>query len=484
MLKGYSLFLFFIAAILLQQHPAYAQASQTNTPSFNYLHIPFATEKKKNVNVYIFEIAEGQYTNTQSFEKNIIICDTTHTNNSVVRLPFFNKTYTWRARYIKNGKALPSDTSLHNLITNYSKYADTNYYRWKILQPADGEHAGLFVFVDYLRSLFDMYGNAVWYLPNIAGIVDDNTLIRDLKCTNNNTITFLTYNGAYEVDYNGKVLWEAPNDGKVSGGAKENYHHEFTKMANGHYMLTGTETTQKYRAPGNTVNLQYETLIEYDKNKKIVWQWKASQHLPDSIVFSKRNVDGTQNTSMHLNSFYLDEKDKVMYLSFRDLGSIIAIAYPSGEILNIYNGLQNGVRLFKSQHSCRTGTTGSIYMYCNNNAGKHEKDDQNCISTVAVFQKQGNTLHKAWEFRCDIDNKALPCTNSGGNIIELKNGNWLVSMGSVNRNFIVSNGKKVLWNTLTEMKNGDNKWQPAGTYRISYINGVDPLKKLVLRTIE
>lgn len=40
----------------------------------------------------------------------------------------------------------------------------------------------------------------------------------------------------------------------------------------------------------------------------------------------------------HENSFFFDDKAKVIYLSLRNINSILKIKYPEGTILQIYNG--------------------------------------------------------------------------------------------------------------------------------------------------
>jgi len=72
-------------------------------------------------------------------------------------------------------------------------------------------------------------GQAHLYLPFIEG---RNPAPTDLKLTTFGTITFISGN-AYEVDYNGKVLWQAPNNGYVSHMDHEILHHEFTRCRTG-----------------------------------------------------------------------------------------------------------------------------------------------------------------------------------------------------------------------------------------------------------
>ncbi len=459
---------FIIPVLLLFPVMAFTQALPRDGAVINYRMALFrdnnACQKK---NCYI-EIAQGNYQARPSFEQHIIIRSRVTQSGTQVTLPLFNTEYTWRIIHSKKEKT----PELHHFKTGYSKFADTNFYRMRITNR--NRDSNIYIFNDYLRTLSDLNGNIIWYLPDIPGVIDENTLIRDLKMTPQGTITFLTGNGAYETDFNGKILWKAPDDGQVSHAATENYHHEFTRLHNGNYMASGMETIEKIN-PGTLQKqyVQYETLIEYNSQEKTLWSWRASEHIPDSIVFSKHLPDGTCNTSMHLNAFYFDTASKVIYCSFRDLSCIMKIQYPSGQVLNIYKGIYNYEKppIFKSQHNCSINRDGNLMLYNNNNPQKFEKQEKasNIISTIEILNINNNQPERLWEFNCNIDTEALPYTNSGGSVYELKNGSLLASMGSTNRNFIVTKRKEITWNEITEKRDGDGRWVPAGTYRISCI---------------
>src|SRR5690606_4068388 len=100
-------------------------------------------------------------------------------------------------------------------------------------------------------------------------------------------------NTAFEFDYNGKKIWQAPNNGEVSGENSENYHYEFTKLNSGNYMVAASQK-KDLRIPANyEIDEQYiiggmftkkgndfyreiktDNLIEYDSNGKVIWYWK------------------------------------------------------------------------------------------------------------------------------------------------------------------------------------------------------------------
>src|SRR5690606_5139045 len=144
----------------------------------------------------------------------------------------------------------------------------------------------------------------VWFLPAIKGATNNSiTGIRDLKITAGGTITFLTDENVFEIDYHGNVLWAGPDDGAVSGDTTEKYHHQFDKLPDGHYMTTGIKFTRRkvpawvdtnlysgrntpIRADGRYTLINCGTLIEYDSAGKVVWSWNTCDNLADADIFT------------------------------------------------------------------------------------------------------------------------------------------------------------------------------------------------------
>lgn len=352
-----------------------------------------------------------------------------------------------------------------------------------------------------------MKGMPVWYLPNIPGVLNENATVRDLKITPQGTITFIAGRAAVEVNYDGRIIWQAPDNGRVSKDTSEYYHHEFTRLPNGHYMVTGNEyINRKLPAIKDTTIYQNEwnvfkigndyykriecgTIIEYDTAKNVVWHWKSSGYLTDVDYFNQKMPSGVPSGSTHLNGFYFDSPSHI-YISFRDLNRIIKIEYPSGKLIAEYgqtydNASQNG--LFYGQHSCRISKAGRLYMY-NNNVNTVTRSANNRLSISTILELEDSTNNngdmlsqKSWEFLCDIDTFARSYTLSGGSVVELPDEAFLVSMGIVPRCFIVNREKKVLWNVLTE-RNDHGSWVPYENYRVNHTS-FDALKAEITRTL-
>ncbi len=468
--------------------------------TLNYRLVGFSPPGDKMADYYLLEVAEGINNNDVYFKKNRILTDTSVSPKIVALLPAFGKSYTWRITYLNNKYKTKDKTPLYHFSTGTLLYADTGKYRLHIIQK-DTTHKDLFVLLDATRTMYEASGaQPVWYLPSIPGIVDNQTAIRDLKPTLHGTITFLAGDKICETDYEGNILWRGPDNGKISNDSSEFYHHEFTRLQNGNYMAAGTEhiawpdddsasldSVQHKRRRGFDNKALCGTLIEYDSLGNIVWFWKSSTYFSYADLFAR--MPGTNVTAKtHLNGFYFDEKNKFIYVSFRDVNRIVKIYYPEKRVVAAYgakyagNDDRVGNSYFYGQHNCRISAGGDLYLF-NNNAILQKGEDKrpNNKSSLLVLKepsKSGDTLSKKWEFSCIIDDYASAKSLGGGSICELADGSFLSSMGTVNRVFIVSKDKKLLWNVLVEMNAGIT-WEPFASYRASAIENRQNLEKLI-----
>jgi hypothetical protein len=386
---------------------------------------------------------------------------------------------------------------------------DTSLFRLNI-HKYDERHPDLLLFVDYLRVMYDMHGEPLWYLPNIPGKVDSSSRVRDLKPTGMGTFTFMTDSGAFEIDYNGNVVWEAPNDGKVSGNdSSEHYHHEFTRLGNGNYMVAGMESflrripnikdTSLYTNEADIVRKGGEfykrvigsTIIEYNTDKKIVWTWRTSNHFSDEDLFTKTFPNGTVNPNTHLNSFYFDEENNVIYIGFRDISRIVKIEYPSGKEIISYgesyvaNKPIMGTGFFRGQHNVILNKRGEILLFNNNGGIKGVRPEGRKHTSYVVKLIEPNAannfkLEKAWSFACDFDTLSRSGSITGGSVYELNDGSIVSGMGNVNRIFIVDTNKNVLMNAFVQTRQSKTSdWQPGGSYRTSIIDNLDTLHTMI-----
>jgi hypothetical protein len=474
----------------------------------------FEVLQEPTASSYTFYVAEDNITDESTLRKKAFVHSTVHQNSCIVLLPAFGTAYSWLVSYTdKNGKETGS-TALYHFSTGKVQYTDADLNGLLVINAAK-HHKDLYLLVDGVLVIYDIEGNPIWYMPDVPQIEKRDMTIRDFKPTPNGTFTFMTSKGAYEVDYDGKIVWQAPNDGKVSRGTTETYHHEFTKMVNGHYMVAGAEALvkripdawEKYFADSDTTvqkggdgnnykQITSGTLIEYDASGKVVWSWKASEHFAEADFFWPKNtLNKPYDGNTYMNAFELDLAHKVIYVSFKNINRIIKIAYPGGEILNSF-GEKSGDMYhnspFYGQHSCRINPrTGELYVYNNNHSdfeaiSKGQIDAEGyVISHVVKYQQpidKSTALKSNWDLGCKLvlDKTAEQVTIRGGSIAILDDDCILVNMGTMNHMMIISKNKELIWDAA--LYSADERHQKIAMipYRCNYIQKKD-LTKFVFR---
>ncbi len=484
---------------------SYSQIFPAEGSSLNYRIAGFAFPTIPKSDAYRIDIAQGRHIIIDSFEKNIIKHVETSTNKEIIELPAFGKQYTWRITYKDNKKVL-KNSSLYHFSTLMNDRIDTAKFRLRILHAAE-QHKDDYVSEDGGGVLYDMKGRPVWFIPDTNGM---GGYVADLKFTKNGTITFI-YKTAFEINYDGTILWKGPNNGSINGDtAGEYYHHEFTRLSNNHYLILGTQLimcktvtlkdtsyvltsldrsklTDGYK-PG-----RFGTIIEYDETGKVVWSWKFTDHLAGSdFDYYESRIDSGKRYDPHDNAFYFDEKNKIIYLGYRNLNRIMKIEYPSGKILNNYGenfkpGTQStGKGLFCNQHSI--GMTEEGYLYVFNNNSCQLRDSMPSIVILKEPVSKDDDFKKIWEYTCTMDTIDFPAGypkifGNGGNAIELSDHSFFVDMGSIySREFIVNRAKKVLWAALPERYiETDGKWTALKNYRANIISRKD-LEQLIWKS--
>jgi len=312
--------------------------------------------------------------------------------------------------------------------------------------------------------------------------------MRDMKVTEQGTITYMLNGETYEIDYNGKLLWKGPNTGEVVGDKTERYNHQFSRLANGHYMVMGLEKDVVWPPhANNTIHNTFGTLIEYNEAGKVVWSWKTSGYLPYSDLMYFQTTTDSNNKSLFLqeNSFYLDNKSGLIYLSCRNISRIIKIKYPEGDVLGYYgerfsaNHRQTSKNpLFCNQHSIQRLRSGNICFYNNNTC----KTDAPELIIARENKKAAEGLDILWKFDCGFGQDFTKIDKlRGGNVLELEDGSLFASMGGeYSRIFIVNLNKELLWSALPEEWNyTEKRWTPRYQYRCSIISRRKELEKLI-----
>jgi len=487
MMKSLTLLLIVCSPVLL-----WSQIIPVEGSKLNYRLIGFTFPEEKKATNYTLQIAAGNFTDENSFSKNKCTSSNSTSNKIIAEVPLFGKEYTWRVVYDYK-KGVTKIGEFHHFTTGMHAHVDTTQLRLRVTHPAENYKDG-YVLADGGGVIYDMKGNPVWYLPDTEGYTGAGA---DMTVTKWGTITFLCRN-AYEIDYNGKVLWKNPKPTITKDTILgELFHHEFTKLSNGHYMVLGMRRFWGKMATKNDSNYllisndhhdvrngykegRFGEIIEYDANGNVVWSWLSENYLLKSDFIDFVPMDSNRRFDPHDNAFYFDEKNNVIYLGFRFLSRIIKIEYPSGKVIASYGQDFKhgdppcvGSGLFCNQHNINFSQDGYLYFF-NNNSCRYTDS----MPTVEMYQEPagpGSSFKKIWEYTCTMEGDYPKIFGSGGNAYELPDRSFFVNMGSdYSKLFIVNRDKKVLWSALPEHYIfTDGKWVPMHQYRADFISKKD-----------
>ena len=465
---------------------AHAQLWPAEGSKLHYRLAGFSCPKGKKADAYRLEIARGTYNNEEEFRTHIILTDS-GSNCIIASLPLFGVDYTWR---MSDGKARASSIpgALHHFSVLASPFVDTSLARLRVTVPA-AKYESCFVALDEERVIYDMRGNPVWFLPDIQGVVTPRSVIRDLKPTPFGTLTFLCNEKAYEINYNAEVLWVAPDNGRVSGDTTEHYHHDFTRLRNGNYMVLGNEyvhwrissadfgnAMKVFDAGGRPMansetneRLEFGTVIEYNTKGDVLWSWKSSSYF--KATYGNPHRLKKEVLQSHENAFSFDEDSKSLYVSFKTPGLLLKVAYPGGEVLADYgkkydSGTTTVIdNTFCGQHSCSALPGGRLCLF-NNNICQLSESPGVLVLAPATSE---NSVSPEWSFNypLQLGGARRPAFTQGGSVQPLDAGSFFVSMCSPWGNiFIVNRQKQLEWDAQPERRNVTRQiWEPVVPYR-------------------
>lgn len=401
-------------------------------------------------------------------------------NASLISNLKFNKSYYWKTiAYNKYNQSI-NQTPFHYFFIKPTAFSDTSLYKIKINKNLQANDQYGVIFLDLLNVAINRNGEVVWYIPHVNQI----QYCKDIKMADDGTITYLPPIEALNIDINGRIVWQAPNDGKVSRGQTELYHHEFTKTKMGNYYIL----SKKYDAfkspisPDSSIEmLEIGLIIEYNKLGDVIWSWDSKNYYTnEEILFERKHSKIYDNTTTHLNSLSIDSSEKYVYAGFRNISRIIKIDKQSNRVIAAYGPIIDpskkeklyGQDFFRRQHGANILANGNIAVFNNNSEGK------NYISSAVIFsQKQGkaNSVKKIWEFKLNFDFLTDGKSYKWGNMVQLKNGNLFISEGTINRTIEVTPDKTIVWDAFFERySEEDKKWIPFPQYRTSYSSSLYP----------
>lgn len=302
----------------------------------------------------------------------------------------FGKKYLWRYAGFSHNKNTGWKGPYAFEITNEDSL---NWHGFKafVLKNDSSLNAHGLILVDCNPVAYDRNGRAVWYLTfrDTKRILNPTT--RDLRINSAGTVTYLLGKDAIECDLYGHQLWKAPKKDSATDerpiGQRELYHHDFKRLANGHYMvLAGLITNRKLpsyidttkiniaggkmRMPGLLVkrmngllyvSVSIGTIVEFDKAGKTVWQWNSEKYFTDEDLIPPGTdlSKPLEERDAHLNAFSVDEKNGFIYAGFRNINRVIKIDKQSGKVVYSWGNRSlsgepgSGQGFFKRQHDAQ-----------------------------------------------------------------------------------------------------------------------------------
>ena len=400
----------------------------------------------------------------------------------------FGRSYKWHFEAF-NKKKLIFKSEDFNFIINKYPLVDHDLYKTEIEISKKGVFNNDIIFLDYLGTAIDRTGKPIWFYPyrSADGRLEPN--LRNIRMTNNGTITFQDNDNCYETDVAGRVLWKAPNDGRVSGDKREFYHHDFRKLKDRTYLTTSYQYLEQpnFFKPSIESRVRYNTLIQYDAQGKILWTWNEKDHVKKEVLFQGMDSNSTEVEGTHLNGFDYDEIDNAVVMSFRNNSSILKIDKQTGKItydLSAY-GAQSGMKepWFARQHGPMVLPGHRLLVY-NNNAKDTIKKPS--YPKILIIQEpiNGKPAEILWEYECSSTRFPKGITGKEGYASPLPNGNILVCMGGANFAFEVTPKKEIVWEAYFERFDQLKKeWTGFSNYRCTSASSLYP-KYFTVETVK
>lgn len=380
----------------------------------------------------------------------------------------FDQEYRWKVRGITSiGEKMPwSDPITFRVGT--SKFVDGRWFQYEGRKMDRIKATKGLIFFDYGRVGVNRAGKPIWYIPDLDSL-QETTQVRDVKMTTSGTFTALIGWTALEFTRDGKVIWQAPDDGQVNGETREHYHHEFTKLPNGNYLVLGQDHVKR-RIPetNDSVDVEFGTVIEYDKLGNVVWFWNSNDYFTDADLFSRKRGGGYDvRTHMNACTVYEDQ----LFVGFRDISRIVVIDKKTKEVTESYGGYgafsepHAATGFFRRQHDALRLSDGNLAVFNNDSIL-----DPEVVSSVVVFtQTREGKSYKLMDFKMDFDDLTDGKSVKTGNLNELENGNLLVNLGSINRCIELSRSGEVVWSMFIERYDDKaHDWVPFPQYRASH----------------
>jgi len=238
--------------------------------------------------------------------------------------------------------------------------------------------------------------------------------------------------------------------------------HDMDVLPNGHALVLSGETrsvdmSQYFPFGRPDAVLSSAVIQEIDANKRVVFQWRALDHLP--ITDSLADVDIASVDLNHVNTIAIDPLDNNYLISLRTMCQILKISRTTGEVIWRLGGKhsdftfigehpENAPYYFMGEHQMHRLINGNLTFFDNGTiqmVGTNTPTPRAYSRAVEYHLDEVNmTATLVWEYRHSPDIS----TPSEGSVQRFRNGNTLVGWFSA-----ATDGVKPI---LTEIDNQKN----------------------------
>jgi hypothetical protein len=384
----------------------------------------------------------------------------------------FGQGYHWQVKAFKKQQIVaesPSyvfDISTSPRVMNDSFRAEVSHW---------GKLGQGIVFLDRSAMAICKMGKPVWFLPMPNDSVDQ-WMVRDLELTPQGTISYIDGRGAYEKDLMGNLLWQAPDNGEVSGGNREEYHHEMRKDKDGSYWLAGSAYEVGGKGQQAAQGVRYNTILRYDAQGGLLWSWDERNSLRQDTFFARKSqsVQGS-----HLNGFALAQGGEQLFMSFKNLSDVLLYDLALGRfVASLQHPGDAGTAGFRQQHGPFLTAKREILIYNNNISEKADGEADTAVHPSAMVFRQyppGRRYRLVWEYPVRSPRYPQGIKGKEGYVSETAAGTLLICPGGVNYAIEVGRNKQKRWEGYFYRRSGrDTAWKPYSNYRCQSATSLYP----------
>ncbi len=281
----------------------------------------------------------------------------------------------------------------------------------------------------YQRGPIECHWGYTAHVPDLRGDIDVRTTGRGVLVCGTNIVEALARVPAFEVSWDGEILWE---------NLLVNHHH-IHKTPEGHYVFL-TNDARHFERWGR--ELLGDQIIEWDPaENRVAWNW----HL-----FDHHRPETDRYDYSHSNTVEPDPRDDTCYVSCRNMNSILKVDRDSGEILwrlGVGGDFEmDPADQFYHQHSPELQPGGNLLIYDNGTGRPDEFGGEYSRAVELEIDEENMRASAVWEWRPE---ESL-YTPIWGDADRLPNGNTLMVFGTrtegdTTRYFEVTPEGEVVW---------------------------------------